>query len=263
MRSWAVALTTVPARRQDLLPRTLASLRAAGWSELRLFVDGCTHAEAASFEQEFGLPVTARYPKVRPYGSWVLALIETYIRESTADMYLVSQDDVAYCRNVRAYLDQSELPPQAYLNLISFMQNHRIIHDKPPGTWHEASLLNPGDPKRWQTGRGAVALAFSRAAVLTLLANQQAAAHLADRPQDPARGWRYIDGGVVEAMNRAGWREYVHAPSLTQHIGENSTFDKNRASRGTEAHHPIWQWPKDRIAHSFRGETFDALDLLK
>src|SRR5690349_12356402 len=89
---WAAALTTVPERRGELLPRTLASLANAGFAAPRIFLDGGNHSMAESYERQFGTLVTARHPKIRTYGNWVLALAETYIREPTADRYAVFQD---------------------------------------------------------------------------------------------------------------------------------------------------------------------------
>src|SRR5688500_19007244 len=98
---WAYGVTTVLARRHDLLPRTLASLRAAGLDQPRLFVDGCTHLEADRLERETKLPVTARYPFVRTACSWILAMYELYLRDRGADRFAMFQDDVIVCKDLR------------------------------------------------------------------------------------------------------------------------------------------------------------------
>lgn len=67
------------------------------------------------------------------------------------------------------------------------------------------------------------------------------------RVQDPTRGWRAVDGGIVTGMNKVGYREYVHYPSLVQHTGLISSM-RNR------------QQP---TAPSFPGEDFDAMTLFK
>jgi len=89
---------------------------------------------------------------------------------------------------------------------------------------------------------GAVALVFSREAVMALLKHP----NMVDRICDPQRGWRAVDGGVVEAMRQIGWREYVHNPSLVLHTGARSSMGNRR-------------FPD---APSFRGEGFDAMELL-
>ena len=60
------------------------------------------------------------------------------------------------------------------------------------------------------------------------------------------RGWKKTDGIIITAMKKAGYKEYVHNPSLVQHTGAVSSM-RNRP-------HPQ--------ATSFRGEDFDALELL-
>ena len=237
---WAYGITTVPERRHDLLPRTLSSLASAGFPSPRLFIDGeQSHDEAASYEREFKLPITYRTPRIRTHGNWVLSLYELYIREPNAERYALFQDDLVACKNLRSYLEKSPYPENGYCNLYTFPSNQSLAPAQ--GGWFKGRLLDSG-PEGWQTGRGAVALVFSREAVLVLLSSQ----HIVDRPLDAFRGWRCIDGGVVTAMNKAGWSEYVHDPSLVQHIGMES-------SMGSRPH---------KLAESFRGEDFDAALLL-
>jgi hypothetical protein len=56
---------------------------------------------------------------------------------------------------------------------------------------------------------------------------------------------------IVTAMKRAGWKEYVHNPSLLQHTGDGQTTLGNHIGND--------RWPG---ADSFPGEEFDALSLL-
>lgn len=232
---WSYGLTTVPKRRHDLLPQTLASLKAGGFDNPRLFVDGDN--DVVSWEKQFGLEVTLRRPVIRAYGNWILALAELYIREPNADRYMVAQDDFITYRNLRGYLEGCPWPGKGYLNLYTFPSNQRDT----PG-WYEGALLNSG-PEGWQTGRGAVALVFNLEAVQTLLIHQ----HMVERPTHAENGWKRIDGGVVTAMNKAGFREFVHNPSLLQHTGRVSAI-------GNLPH---------KMSLSFRGEHFDAMELLK
>jgi len=51
----------------------------------------------------------------------------------------------------------------------------------------------------------------------------------------------------VTALKKVGWKEYVHNPSLIQHTGKISIIGNGN--------HPL--------APSFKGEEFDALDLLE
>lgn len=226
---WACGLTTVPQRKGDLLPQTLISLRAAGFDP-RLFVDG-----APGGWDEFGLPVTYRFPGVRAFGNFILGLAELYIREPGADRYAMFQDDFVTYKNLRPYLDTCQYPSSGYWNLYTFPENQALAPAGSTG-WFKSN----------QRGRGAVALIFSREAVQVLLASRE---HIIDRPTH-INGHKSLDGGVLSAMRKAGWEEYCHNPTLVQHTGFNSIIaNRTRPDR--------WK------AVSFRGEGFDALELGK
>lgn len=233
--NWAYGVTTVEMRRTNLLPRTLASLREAGFDKPRLFVDGSSDPQ--SWCNEFQLGVTVREPVIRTFGNWILALAELYIRNPTADRFAMFQDDFVTYKNLRQYLEAVPYPDKSYLNLYTFPSNQK----KAPKNEYGGTI--DGFYEAYQNGRGAVALVFSNEAVRTLLIHQ----HIVNRPLDPRRGHRAIDGGIVTAMNKAGWKEYCHSPSLVQHTGINSSMGNRR----------------HLLAESFRGENYDAMDLLK
>lgn len=240
---WAYGVTTVPARRKGCLSRTLVSLCAAGFPEPRLFVDG--DRDGLSWQREFERETTARYPATGIVGAWMLAAWELYMRNPAADRFAVFQDDLTAYRNLRKYLEGS-WPERGYVNMFTFRENERIA-SRPRG-WYEGADVEGGSGqvyhgKRQQSGRGAVALAFTREAFQDLLRSD----HLVRKPLSAAHGDRRVDGSIVEAMNKAGWREYVHNPSLVQHTGDVSTIGNRRG----------------RQALTFLGESYDATDLLR
>lgn len=249
---WAYAVTTVPERRHTTLPRTLDSLATAGFDKPRLFVDGLGRSLASgryselvrSYEDQFPhLELAVRWPNLRTHGHWFLTLHELFQRDPNAERFAVFQDDFVTYRNLRSYLERVPYPDKAYLNLYTFTAtNEPIIRGKPPG-WYEAGLLNSPPGTRWQAGRGAVALVFSNQAAQVLLSAPQMLSHATDKQ----RGWRKVDGAIVNAMNQAGWREYVHAPSLVQHTGQFSSMGSM----------PL------KYAESFLGEEVDALTFLE
>lgn len=239
MIRWAYGVTTVPERKNDLLPRTLLSLSLAGFDQPRLFVDGIDHAAALSYEA-LGLAVTARTPpRLRVAGNWVLALYELYYRQPEADLFALFQDDLVTYPNLRRYLERNRCPDKGYMNLYTFPSNQELSEGKVG--WFKSREIS--SPPGFQTGRGAVGLVFPKDAVIILLSQRG----LVDRVQDPHRGHKKIDGGVVDAMNRAGWTEYVHNPSLLQHTGHHTTCGNLPHLQAT----------------SFRGESFDALQLIQ
>lgn len=247
---WAYGVMTCSSRRDNLLQQTLQSLFSAGFNSPRLFVDGARNDEAAWWEQKFNLPTTVRYPAIKTAGNWVLSIYELYIRHPDAERYALFQDDLIAVNNLRRFLERSPYPDHGYWNLYTFPQNQVLA---PGPGWFEgkevAGHIYHG--KQQQAGLGAVALVFSREALIVLLTAQ----HLSERPSDVSPAFRRpgylagqvkIDGGIVESMNKAGWREWVHNPSLVQHTGYPSSINSGN--------HPQ--------AESFPGENFDALTLL-
>lgn len=238
---WAYGVTTVPERRDTLLEATLISLRMAGFDEPHLFVDG--ENNSLYWHRQFNLPTTCRWPRVRTVGNWVLGIYELYQLEPHADRYAMFQDDFVTYRNLRQYLEACPYISGTYLNLYTFSSNHAhcpYVNFKPtdPGPrctgWYKSNQL----------GRGAVALIFDRAALLSLLK----ASSLVDKPMHPTRGWRSVDGGIQTALVvGAKYKELVHNPSLVQHTGKVS-------SMGNKEH---------KQAEWFMGEGYDALELLK
>lgn len=237
---WAYGITTynpepaqrsagVPFRGDTLLPRTVESLKGAGFPTPTIFVDG--DSDYKSWAARFNLPVVCRYPKVGAFGNWILALAELMVRNPFADYYAIFQDDIIISRNVRQYIEHG-YPSDGYLNLYTFPRN-QVLTDRVG--WFKSD----------QSGLGALGLVFRRYAAVSLLTEQGPV----DKPRtiDPQRRHKFVDGGVVNAMRHAGLWEYCHSPSLVQHTGTRSTLANPR--------HPI--------ATSFRGEGFDALTLLE
>jgi hypothetical protein len=94
-----------------------------------------------------------------------------------------------------------------------------------------------------QTGRGALALIFNREGVLTLLASRS----MYERAQNTEFGWRSVDGAVVNTLNLAGFREYIHNPTLVDHTGIQSAMSNK-----------VWS----SRALTWRGEQFNAVNLI-
>jgi hypothetical protein len=244
---WAYGVTTVPQRRAKLLPETLASLKASGFGDPVLFVDGCDHGVALEYEREFGLPVVNRWPFIKTFGNWALALAELMIRNPVMDRYALFQDDLVCARNLRAYLDALPFPDgksgrdKGYWNLYTFnfysrrVPRDRTVRKEPMRGFYTSPT---------QQGLGAVGLVFDRDGVWDVLTDR---GNIVTRPAHPnQRAWSAVDGGIVEAMKRQGRREMVHYPSLLQHRGLHSVM-------GNQRH---------QDADSFPGEDFDLLTLL-
>jgi len=243
--TWAYGVTTVPERKDTLLPRTLASLRSDGFDTPTLFVDGAKHGDIARNWMEYNLPVVTRAGRIKAFGNWILAMWELFLRNPTADRYVLFQDDLLAYPNLRQYLERIPYPLNGYLNLITQLMNEEFIKDKPVG-FHESPWMAT-TPQRLQYGKGAVALVFDRPAVMALLSSNFLVRRAVD--DNPKVKDRNVDGAIVTAMNYAGFREYIHSPSLVCHIGAVSTI-----RQGGD-----WSLSQPR---TWRGESFNALDLL-
>lgn len=252
---WAYGVTTVwldhfgnkrTERRESLLPRTLESLKRAGFDNPCLYVDGCDHKVAQEYETQFNLEVTNRRRNIRTFGNWVLALGELYIREPYADRYAMFQDDLVTYLNLKKYLEKATYGgtkegnnAKVYYNLYSFPSNENLT---PKVSESGKELTGAGFYVSNQNGRGAVGLIFDNETVRVLLAHT----HMIERPRDPHRGFKAVDGGIVTALKKSGYKELVHIPSLTQHIGDQSSMGNKPHLKST----------------SFKSEDFDAVSLL-
>ncbi len=244
IKKWAAGLMTVPSRRGTLLLPSLASVRAAGFDNagmcsLRLFVDGVTPSVAQSYQDEFKLPVTSRPPPpLRPFGNWCLALAELLIREPVCDFYAMFQDDIACVRNLRQYLERQKYPTDGYWNPYTMEQNLKIAPHNGTG------IPLRGWFPSYQCGWGALCLVFDRETLVQLFSSRS----MIERPMHASRGWRNIDGAVVNSLAKVNRKELVHYPSLIQHLGGDCTTIASRR------YPPVPSYP---------GNDFDALSLLQ
>jgi len=163
----------------------------------------------------------------------MLGMWELYVRDPEADRYAMFQDDVLCVANLRKYLEGSPYPEKGYLNLLTHKENEQWTHGKPG--WCEAL----------QRGLGAAGLVFDREAIQTVLSSSHLVRKPATAGSHKIRAWKKLDGGVLEAMRQAGYKEYVHNPSLLQHCGLESTLGN------TGGHYTT-------TIRSFPGNTFDV-----
>jgi len=236
---WSVALTTVPSRVNTLLPETLRDVTAAGIQPV-LYVDGILTAEQESTIRGYaGYDVQINHHKnVRTFSHWYESALDLYLTNPWSEYYMFLQDDLTCPKTLLKYLRSCRYPQNGYFNLYTFRENESVIQGKQTG-WVEAYRTRQG----YQLGLGAVGLVFPHNALITLLTQR----HMLTRKRDAVRGHHSLDGAIVEAMNQAGYTEYVHNPSLLQHIGHESSMGN----------------AKHADAKSYPGNNFDLLTLLK
>jgi len=237
---WSYGVTTTLERRHTLLPKTLASLAAAGFDDPLIGVDGCDQCETY---RELGRMFTTRKYLGNNFANWFLTALEVYLRDPFAERYAMFEDDFLISAGAKAYLEQTTGDPRAYYNLFTRPETQQRV--KPDYTgWF---LTN-------QEGFGAVALVFSQTAFRALLCEPGMLLHPKNQQMNPnkkfgqlARGKEYVDGCIVSALSHHGILEFCHSPSIVQHVGMDSSSGHR-------------QYPQ---ATTFRGEEFDLRSLLK
>jgi hypothetical protein len=230
VRDWAVGVTTAP-RTEPTLERTLASLAAAGWERARVFAEPGVELPGG-FER---LPCTRRDQPLGGWPNWFLGLAELAQREPHAQAYLMVQDDVVFCRNLRAYLEAT-LWPAERVGLVSPYCPAPYVRRM--AGWHEVAA--------GENLVGALTYVFLNAAARLLLSDARVVNH---RQRGAWAGLKDIDSVVGRWAGQSRLPVYYHTPSLAQHIGRTSVIWPQAANDGL------------RRAADFVGEEFDALTL--
>lgn len=251
-KTFAYGITTIPERRSTTLPITLKSLANAGFDSPILFIDD---RDDSGWGLEYDMTTAPLYlglnkvyrtnGRIGAFGHWLLSLWELFVRNPHADLYCLFQDDIIVSRNLRLYLDSITFPSRGYCNLYLFPSNEKNVPQREYG-FH----------KSVQNGKSATALVFNAESVHVVLSSSHTIRKLRGRNRSAHKS---IDGGVVQAFKdcdpKGTWHEYIHNPSLVQHIGDVSTLgNPDVATTGNKDH---WK------AMTFKGEDFDCMSLLQ
>ena len=203
---WAVAVTTAP-REQVTLGQTLQSLASAGWGSGTIFAE----PEAEIPAGLDGFEVVRRRQTMGAWGNFYLALTELYLSDPHADAYFMCQDDVIYQAGLRKYLE-AELWPGSRVGVVSL---HTPSHQREQGRrGFYAKEVGWG---AW----GAMGFVFSNPAARSLLRDGRVLDH---RQRGNRGGMFNVDSVVGEWCLRTRRDYFLHAPSLSQHIGASSTL---------------------------------------
>jgi hypothetical protein len=208
--NWSYGITTCGNRYSTTLPRTIESLSNGGFTNPILFVDNPLDLDWDKFELE----VVKRSGKVNAFSNIFLAITELVLRFPLVDRYALFQDDIICGKNLKSYLEKF-YPEKGYLNLYLFPSNAELAKGN---GWY---LSN-------QRGLSACGLVFSRDVILNFWRSD----YMINRPRDARRGWKSIDGGIVSALKNLGISEWVHYPSLLQHIGTESIIGNKTHAQG-------------------------------
>ncbi|WP_417851837.1 hypothetical protein [Thalassoglobus sp.] len=206
VKSWMVGVTTSP-RRTPTVNRTLDSLRRAGWSSPWLFLDSAVQIA----ERHAHLPVTYREAQTGAWPNYFLSLSELVMRNPDADAYMIVQDDaqLTHSENLKKYLEQV-LWPHEDIGVVSLFCSS--AYDREEEGWHEL---------REQWVWGAVAMIFSNASAWDFITDKTVIEH---RKTGRFNGTRNIDVTIGKWLQRTERKILYPVPSLSAHIGENSTL---------------------------------------
>jgi len=161
-------------------------------------------------------------------------LVELCQRQPYADAYLMVQDDVQFCRNLRTYLEQTLLPAEK-LGVVT-LYNPVTRAGQAPGFFDLASP--DGLP-------GALALVLPNYAARLVIGDPCVLAH---RRRGATHGTRLIDGVVGQWAARSGLSAVGHFPSLTQHVGDRTTIWGTAKDAAPRRSPPSW----DQLLTLFR-----------
>ena len=211
--TWACGITTVPSRADGLLRQSIESLARAGFDRPVLYVDGLDPSWSPPCDEGQLAGVVIHQPPVGHTPNWVVGLSHLFATQPHATYYAMFEDDLLANQHLRAYLERCTYPKQGYWNLLTHPEN--LVKTGGVDGWH---LSN-------QRGRGAVGLVFNRSTAQAILSSRI----FLDRCRlIGAGGAPAADGVVMDALSAQGYFEYIHCPTLLQHMGGNqSTLGHN------------------------------------
>jgi hypothetical protein len=190
---WASAIVAVDSREYTLLPQTRESLEAAGFSNFLLVMD--------------------RGAVMGGLMNWWRAALLLWEENSTADRFVIFEDDCLAVPHLREYLERAPFDKPCYYNLFTTNLNER--KDKTHGWYYPP-----------YKGLGAVGLMFDQSAMRKLLSDEKIPAHV-------SRGYRTKTDALIKRALSATHPEFVHYPSLLQHTGTVSTQGHNHGRMRT------------------------------
>lgn len=225
----AIGIITADRIGKPTIYPTMSSLRIAGFGQtLNIFTESQQITELKLKHRDQNIRV---FPD-KPAGcvpNWTRAA--TWLIQNTDSSWIMlMQDDVVWCScgadllySTLNAIDYSSDGIRRYrLGVLSPYTSPAMVPANASGIgWTEAKFY--GKTKGlW----GALALCFPREALVMLLTNKRFKAH------DKVRALDYVIGDTFRYHIEPPLGVKVHLPSLTQHIGDNSTIFSKMATKG-------------------------------
>ncbi len=221
-QNWAVGIQTSP-REGCLLDDTIRYVQVAGWPDPIVFGEPGTEVEGVRsvvWPHRFG-----------DWANWLSALSCLHATRPDADYFVMFEDDIKVCRNVRPYLESFlyRLPNFGSLQLYTPPKHHRPLGQKP--------CLIDESHHGWEMW-GAQGVVFTRASLRAFLSSSHVLGY-----RDTEIGCKNAnkDSAIGVWGNEEGRALYYHVPSMVEHLPLPSLI-------GSAAHQ----------AEEFVGDDFDA-----
>ncbi len=191
---WAVGVQTCN-RSENYLDHSLQQISLAGWDKLNIFADVSTNISVP-------FPVSYRPYQFGDWSNWICGLFELYILNPKANYFLMFEDDITCCSNLKIYLEWA-IPRLGEFGCLSLytpdVYRKEGWHDESDAAW---SLV------------GAQAILFTRKSLKRFLSNEKIInySETSNVAKDCAIGiWAFKQEKVL-----------YHTPSLVNHCGKVS-----------------------------------------
>jgi len=198
IESWAVGVLAAKRPAKPTLPATLASLRAAGFGSPVVFAEPGVEVPA-------GVESVRRPARLGAWHNWIDALAR--LAATKPDAVLLCQDDVAFCGDLRPYLEATLWPARP----------HRVALCSP---------YCPGPLRQPFRGWNQVRLGSALTGALCWAIPPAAADLIVDALAGRFRtspGEARIDLKIGRWAGNKGLLIYYHTPSLAQHTGNRNS----------------------------------------
>jgi len=232
-------------RAPSLLPQTIESAREAGLGDrFYLFMDGSFDVPIIDEES---LVIIRREERAGAWPNFFLSLAEMYLRDPHADLFLLLEDDIIFCRELDKYLqDQYDS-----INVASLFSSAKV-EAKIAANGKGFHQMDPG----WNVSSGGQAWLFSNHWLREFLKSDFVVNYRKSPPLDldPKHyrkdGLYHTDSVVGRFCREAGCGIQYHYPSLVQHVGHQSFMYPGFAEK-----------KEVRYSRDFPGEEVSAMTL--
>jgi hypothetical protein len=226
---WSIGITTCK-RKTSMINELVLQIVDNGWDKITIYADAGSDAEPCDSTR-----VVYRDIVYGCWTNWICGLMEMYCVDVNADVYIMFEDDIEMCMNLRPYLEHI-IPSLDQLGVLSiYTPPHHAKKAKGLFCIHDESYRGGF---MW----GTQAVLFTKTSLASFLSSKNVADHLRT---ETGRENKNRDSAIGMWAKQSGHRVYYHTPSLVQHADKESTI-------GHEHHEAL----------DFVGKDFDATALI-